>query len=52
MKCQEKQSLRPTRGNKMISRIFSYIGKFIVNPTKAAKEIAEDKLGLWAGFGG
>ena len=34
----------------MIGRIFSYIGKFIINPTKAVEEIAEDNLGLWAGF--
>jgi len=34
----------------MISRIFSYIGKFIKTPGKAAEEIAEDNLGLWAGF--
>lgn len=34
----------------MIGRIFSYIGKFIVNPAKAAEQIAEDNLGLRAGF--
>ncbi|MBA7582239.1 hypothetical protein ES708_24163 [subsurface metagenome] len=31
----------------MVSRIFSYIGKFVINPKKAAEEIAEDNLGLW-----
>jgi hypothetical protein len=34
----------------MIRRIFSYIGKFVISPTKAAEEIAEDNLRLWAGF--
>jgi hypothetical protein len=38
------------RGNTMISKIFSYIVKFIIHPTKAAEEIADDNLGLWAGF--
>jgi hypothetical protein len=34
----------------MIHRIFSYIRKFIINPAKAAEEIAEDDLNLWTGF--
>ena len=34
----------------MIKKIFTYIGKFIVNPVKAAEEIARDEQGLWAGF--
>lgn len=34
----------------MIGKIFHYFYKFIVNPTRASDEIAEDKSGLWAGF--
>lgn len=45
-----KKAKLVTNKNTMIGRIFSYIGKFIVNPAKAAEEIAEDNLGLWAGF--
>jgi len=34
----------------MIKKILHYFYKFIVNPKRASEEIAEDKLGLWAGL--
>lgn len=34
----------------MISKVFYYLGKFVVNPKKASEEIAKDKFGVWIGF--
>ena len=34
----------------MIKKVSYYFYKFIVNPSRASGEIAQDKLGLWAGL--